>query len=111
MVLDEQILQAAIGQFRDNDQFAFDGLDAIDRQQEGVANRLDVLNGPELVFGMFADAAQSVEVAVDKLDGLEDAAGGLALPDFAEAAVAQQFQQAIARNRLSIRFFLESHVR
>ena len=39
-----------------------------------------------------------VEVAEDELDGLEDAAGGLDLPDLAEAAAAEPLDQPVARS-------------
>ena len=56
-----------------------------------------------------AVVVQAVEVAVDELDGLEDAAGGFALPDFAEAAGAERFDQPIAANGFRIWFLFEGH--
>jgi hypothetical protein len=36
----------------------------------------------------------------DELDGLEDSAGGLALPDFAEAALSERLDEAISGDGL-----------
>jgi hypothetical protein len=45
-----------------------------------------------------------VQAAVNELDGLEQAAGGLALPDLAEAAAAQALDQAVSGDRLGVGF-------
>ena len=84
-------------------------LEPVDGQQKRMANGLDVLHGLELVLGPTADAAQAVDVAVDELDGLEDAARGFAFPNFAEPACTQLLEQAVAGDRLSIGFFFENH--
>ena len=64
-----------------------------------------------LQFLLGADAfdVQGIEVAVDELDGLEQAAGCLALPDFAEAAAAQRLDQAVAGNRFGIDLSKNAH--
>src|SRR5262249_45219075 len=54
---------------------------------------------------------QRVEVAVDELDRLEQAAGRFALPGLAEAAAAQGFDQAVAGDRLRVWLPNETHVR
>ena len=62
------------------------------------------LRALQFLLGADAVDVERVEVAVDELDGLEQAAGRLALPDLAEAAAAERFDQAIAGNRLRIGF-------
>ena len=69
-----------------------DGLDAVERLEL-------LLAGAALVLGF-------VEVAENELDGLEQAAGGLRLPDLTEAAAAQAFEEpepGMGSARLSIR--------
>src|SRR5262249_39753425 len=50
-----------------------------------------------------------LEVAVDELDGLEQAPRRLGLPDLAEAAAAQAFQEAVARDGLGSSFDPHCH--
>ncbi len=102
MLLDEQIVQAAVGQLHDDDQLAFDFLDLLESADERMANLLDALQGVHFLLGADAFPVEGIEVAVDKLDGLEQAAWSFALPDLAEAAAAQRFDQAIAWNRLGV---------
>ena len=83
-------------------QLAVDDLDAVDRADERVADLLDALEGLQLLLGAGAVDVEGVEVAVDELDGLEDAAGGLALPDLAEAAGAERLDQAVAGDRFGV---------
>ena len=59
-----------------------------------MAGGLDALQRPQFLGGGRA----ALEVAEDELDGLEEAAGGLALPDLAEAAAAQRLDEAVARD-------------
>src|SRR5205807_1356947 len=75
----------------------------------GVADLLDAVEGVELLLGPDALDVEGVEVAVDELDGLEQAAGRLALPDLAEAAVANRFNEPVALQRLGIALPFESH--
>ena len=90
LALGQQVVQAAVGQFHDDDQFAADVFNALQRKQKGMTQRLDVLEGPEFLFGTVEVVAEEVAVGTaDELDGLVQAAGGLALPDLAEAAAAQ----------------------
>src|SRR5439155_21882470 len=103
VVLVEDVLEALVGQLHDDDQFAVDHLDALQRQEEGVADRLDQLQGAEFLLGGGGVAVEAVEVAENELDGLGQAAGGLALPDLAEAAAAQRLQEAVTGDRLGVR--------
>ena len=64
----------------------------------------------QFLLGAGAVDVERVEVAVDELDGLEEAAGGLALPDFAEAAAAERFDQAVAGDRLGVRLLRHDHL-
>ena len=105
----ESVVQAPVGQLHDDDQFAVDDLDAVHRQDERMADLLDALEGLQFLLGAGAVHVEGIEVAVDELDGLEQAARGLALPDFAEAAAAQRLDQAVAGNRLRIGFPQKTH--
>jgi len=82
----QQFVQVLIRQFRDDDQFPADVFYPIHGQQKGVANGFDVLDGAKFFLGAEAVIVQAVEVAIDEFDGLEDAAGGLTLPNFAKSS-------------------------
>ena len=105
----QQLLQVLVRQLHDDDQFSLNAFEPVDGQKKGMADGFDVLDGVQLVLGPLAVAAQAIEVAVNELDGLEDAAGGFAFPNFAEAAGAQEFEETVAGDRLSIGFFFENH--
>ena len=77
----EFLLQARRGQLGDDDQVAVDQLDALQREQEGVADLLDAVQR-----GQFPRRPLVVVAAVDDLDGLGESAGRVGLPDFAIAA-------------------------
>ena len=98
----EGIVQTAIRPLHDDDEFAGDFLDAVHRQNERVAHLLDAVKGLLFLFGAGAVHVEGVEVAEDELDGFEEAAGRLALPDLAEAAAAERLDQAVAGNRFRI---------
>ena len=55
-----------------------------------------------LLGGLCRPRRAVVEVAVDELDGLEEAAGGFALPDLAEAAAAEPLDEPVAGDRLGL---------
>ena len=90
----EFLLQARRGQLGDDDQVAVDPLDAFQRQQEGVADLLDAVQG-----GQFPRRPLVVAAAVNDLDGLGQSAGGVGLPDLAIAAGAQSLADQVARDR------------
>src|SRR5438046_1904994 len=70
-----------------------------------MPDRLDVLQRPQLLIGAGTlRVMQFAIVAMNEFDGLEKSAGCFALPDLAEAALAQRLDQAIARNRLRVGF-------
>src|SRR5262249_25735316 len=93
-----------------DDQFALDDLDPVHLQDERVADLLDPVQGPLLLLGAGAVHVQGVEVAEDELDGLEQAAGRLALPRLAEPPAAQRLDEAVAGDRLRVGLPHESHV-
>src|SRR5262249_48891827 len=101
LVLVEEVLEAAVGKFGDDDEVAADDLDAFDGEQEGVAKALDVLEGAAFLIGAAGLVVQA-DLAVDELDGLEQSAGGLALPNLPEATLAQRFEQSVAGDRFVI---------
>src|SRR5262245_23240203 len=69
-----------------------------------MANRLDTLDTAQFAFRTDAVVVEGMKVAVDKLDGLDETARRLALPDFAEPPATQPFQQPITGNRLRSAF-------
>ena len=71
------------------------------RQQIRMTDRTDQAEGLHLLVGTVGRAVEMVG-ARNELDGLLQSAGRFALPDFAEAPLAERFQQAIARNRLRV---------
>jgi len=54
-------VQVPVGELGDDHQFTSDDLDAIHREQERMANRLDQLEGTELLLGVDAVVAEPVE--------------------------------------------------
>src|SRR5262249_36750120 len=66
-------------------------------------------DGLEFLLGALGFPAGGIEFAVDELDRLEEPAGGLGLPDFAEAAAAEPFDQPITRNRLGVALDSDRH--
>ena len=100
LIVEQDRLEVAVGQLHDEDQHAVEDLDAFEGEEEGVADALDALDGFPFLGG---EAAAGVGVAADELDGLEEAAGGLALPDLAEAAAAQRLDEPVAGQRLGAR--------
>ena len=106
----EGVVEILIGQLHDDNELAFDDLDAVHGQDEGVADFLDAVEGLQLLLGARPIGVQRVEVAVDELDGLEQAAGRLAFPGFAKAAAAEGLDEAIPGNRLRIGLAYETHV-
>src|SRR5438128_1894753 len=69
----------------------------------------DALQCVQLLFGADAFHVERVEIAVDEFDGFEDAAGGLALPHFTEAAAANGLDQAIAWDGFGVRLPQPAH--
>ena len=108
-VIEQHFVQVLVGQLGDDHQLAGAALDAVDGEQKRVANVLDALDGLQLGVGLRSFALDVIEVAVDELDGFEQAAGGLALPHFAEAAAAQGCDQSIAGNGFCVDLFGEWH--
>ena len=100
LVVEQDRLEVAVGQLHDQDQHAVDDFNALERQKEGMADALDSFDGVPFLGGQ---AAALAGIAADELDGFEETAGGLALPDLAEAAAAQRFQKPVARQRLGAR--------
>src|SRR5437660_12665709 len=64
-------------------------------------NGLDATESFELLLGTAA-VLDGLQIAVDELDGLEEAAGRFRLPDLAKAAAAEPLNKPIARNRFSV---------
>ena len=71
---------------------------------------MDPLERLEFLFGV---ADQVVvfgpQVAVDDLDGLVDAAGRDALPDFPEAAASETVDEPVAGHRFDVGFEMDRH--
>ncbi len=100
LVIAQQAVQALVGQLHDDDENAVHDLDAVQRQDEGMADGFDQLQG----FAFLVGRSVLLVLVGHELDGLVQAAGRLALPDFAEAAATQRFDQAITGDRLGARF-------
>ena len=101
-MLDEYVHEALVCQFHDNNQLSVDQFDALHRQQERMAKRLDVLNGLQFFDSRHSVAEQEAAFALDKLDGLVQTSGSLTLPDLSETTTPQWFDQPIARYRFPI---------
>src|SRR5271166_1986112 len=98
----EDVSEILVRELQDDDQLVFDDLDALHRQDKRVPNRLDALDGTQLLLGGGV-AIQRIGTALNEFNRLEQAARRLALPHLAEAATAQRLNQAITGNRLGIR--------
>jgi hypothetical protein len=92
----QQVMQIPIRQFHYDYQLALHPFDALHREQEGMAYRLDTLDGVQFFFGGHRAGIERVGIAVDKLDGFEKAARSFALPYFAETTPAQRLEQAVS---------------
>ncbi len=97
LIVEKDRLEVAVGQLHDEDQHPVEDLHAFEGEEEGMADALDALDGFSFLGG---ETAAGVGVAADELDGLVEAAGGLALPDLTEAAAAQRLQEPVAGERL-----------
>ena len=108
-VLFQQIVEALVRQLHDDDEFALQDLNLIHRQNERMANGLDPFDRFEFLLGLRGVAVDRVQVAEHELHRFVDAAGGDALPHFAEAACAERFDESIAGNRFGIGFAKPTH--
>ncbi len=104
------IVQALVGQLHDDDEFAVHNLDAIHREDEGMADLLHAVQRVQFLFGAGAIDVEGVEVAENELDGLEQAAGRLAFPCLAKAAAAQRLDESIPGDRFRVGLPNEAHV-
>jgi hypothetical protein len=95
----EPVLELPVGQLHHHDEFAADLLDALQGEQERVADGLDLLERGQLLPEALA-APAILGLAADELDGLVQPAGRLALPHLAEPAATQWRKQPVARQRL-----------
>src|SRR5262249_21959633 len=105
----EGVVQALVGQLHDDDQLAVHLLDQLGGDDERVADLADAVQGALLLLGAGGVDVERVEVAEDELDGLEQPAGGLTLPDLAEAAAAQRLDQAVARQGFAVGLAQKAH--
>jgi hypothetical protein len=92
--------EVAVGQLHDDEELTLDDVEAFQRQDVRVTDRLDAAEGLQLLGHGAAVGADGLHVAVDDLDGLVQAARRFTLPDLAEAAASEEFEQAIAWYRL-----------
>ena len=84
-------------------------LDAVHRQDERMPHQFDALQRLELLLGADGIDVVGIQVAVDEFDRLQDAAGRDALPDLAEAARAERFDEAVAGQRFGVRLAEPTH--
>ncbi len=111
LVMAQLVEQAFVGQFHDDDEHAVDDLDAVHRQQERMTDGADVFEGLQLQFGVDAFGVEAVGLVADELDRLEEAAGRLTLPDLAEAALAERFEESVAGQGFRLRLQKQRHPR
>jgi len=76
-----------------------------------VPHFLDAFQGMEFLLGANPIDIEGIEIAVDELDRLEQAARCFAFPDFAKAAAAQGLDEAVARDRFCISLSDRTHDR
>jgi hypothetical protein len=93
-------VETAVGQFHDQHEHAVEKLYAFEGEEEGVSDALDALDGPPFLG---SEGAAALRIAANKLHSLDEPAGRLAPPHFAEAASAKGFDEAVARQRLGAR--------
>jgi hypothetical protein len=79
-------------------------------EQEGVADRLDLLERAEFLAEPLLAAPVVRLGSGHELDRLLQPARRLALPDFAEAAAAERFQELVPRKRFGPRRLREGAV-
>ena len=94
--------QTFVRQFHDDDQDAVDDFDPVHRQQKRMSDGADIFEGLQLQLGVGAFGIEVVGFVADELDGLVNAAGRLALPDFAEAALAERLEEPVAGQRFRL---------
>ncbi len=103
------IEQALVGQLHDDDEGALDDLNTVHRQEERMADGADGIEGLELQLRIGPLGVEGVELVADDFDGLEEASGGLALPDFAESALAERFHETVAGQQFRLRLQKQRH--
>ena len=74
-----------------------------------MADGADGFEGLQLQLGVGAFAVEAIGLVADDFDGLEETAGGLALPDFAEAALAERFDETVAGQGFRLRLQEQRH--
>src|SRR5262245_2977679 len=111
LALDAVVVQVLVGQLHHDDKLALDHLDAVHAEDEWVAHFLDAVERLHLLLGARAIDIQRVEIAEDELDGLEEPARGLALPDLAEAAAAERLDETVPGDWLRVGFSKNAHAR
>ncbi len=105
----QELVQIVVGQLGDDDQLAADAFNPVHREQKRVADGFDMLDRAKFFLGADTIVAEAIKVPINKLDGLENAARGLAFPDFAKASRAKRFEESIPANRFRVGFFFEGH--
>src|SRR5262245_57654620 len=76
-----------------------------------MPNFFDALQRLEFLLGASRINVFGVNVAVNKLDCLEEFAWGKAFPNLAESARAERFDQAVSRDRFGARLTEPTHAR
>jgi hypothetical protein len=102
----ESAVQAALGQFGDDDQLAVEVLETLQRQQERVPDSLDPLQGTQFLLG-----ARAGQVAEDDLDGLDEPTRSGRLPYLAVAAETDALQEMVAGDDLDTHGCVYGHGR
>src|SRR5262249_44459444 len=90
---------------------AVDDLEAVHREEEWVADGLDVLQSPEFLLSPGAILVESIVATGDELDRLVQTARRFALPNLPKTAFPERFEKAITRDRFRIGRFERLHPR
>jgi hypothetical protein len=91
-----EIVEALVGQFHHDHEFARNDLDSIHGDNKRMANFLNAFQSFEFLLGLDGVAVEGVEIAVDELDRFVDPAWSNTFPHFAEATRSEGFDQAVS---------------
>src|SRR5258707_15270675 len=71
LTFNQAVFEVLIRQLHDDDQFTVDDLDALNREDKGMANHLDPIHGAQFLLGLSSLIANAVEVAIDEFYGFD----------------------------------------
>ena len=98
--LAETIPKVAVGQLHDDNELAIDDVEAFEREDIRVADRLDPVQSLQFLFGGAAFVLGGVQIPEHELHRFKEPTGGFDLPNFAETAATESLDQAVATELL-----------